>query len=68
MHGSKGAIVFRDPFESDRVGGITDWDEQGWQSLVTDPDVPPTAAKSRPVTSMESNTPRVACHMRESAA
>ena len=40
MHGSKGAVLFRDPLESDRVWGIFDWDEQGWQSFVTDPDVP----------------------------
>ena len=40
-HGSKGAAVFRDPFESDRVWGIFDWDEQGWQSFVSDPEVPP---------------------------
>ena len=41
QHGSKGATVFRDPVESDRVWVIFDWDEQGWQSFVTDPDVPP---------------------------
>ena len=44
MHGSKGAVLFRDPFEGDRVWGIFDWDEQGWQSFVTDPDVPPILA------------------------
>jgi len=40
-HGSKGAAVFRDPSESDRVWAIFDWDEQGWQSFVSDPEVPP---------------------------
>ena len=40
-HGSKGAAVFRDPSESDRVWVIFDWDAQGWQSFVSDPDVPP---------------------------
>ena len=40
-HGSKGAVVFRDPSESGRVWAIFDWDEQGWQSFVSDPDVPP---------------------------
>lgn len=40
-HGSKGAIVFRDPVESDRVWVAFDWDEEGWQSFVSDPDVPP---------------------------
>ena len=39
-HGSKGAVVFRDPFDSNRVWGIFDWDEQGWQSFVSDPEVP----------------------------
>ena len=40
-HGSKGATIFRDPAEEDRVWVIFDWDEQGWQSFVSDPDVPP---------------------------
>ncbi len=41
LHGSKGATVFRDPAEDDRVWVIFDWDEQGWQSFVSDPEVPP---------------------------
>ena len=40
-HGSKGAVVFRDPNQSDRVWVIFDWNEQGWQSFVSDPSVPP---------------------------
>ena len=40
QHGSKGSFVFRDPNESDRVWVIFDWDEQGWQSFVSDPEVP----------------------------
>src|SRR6476619_2683859 len=40
-HGSKGAQVFRDPNESDRVWVLFDWDEEGWQSFVSDPEVPP---------------------------
>ena len=40
-HGSKGAQVFRDPNEGDRVWVLFDWDEEGWQSFVSDPDVPP---------------------------
>jgi len=43
-HGSKGAVVFRDPSEIGRVWAIFDWDEQGWQSFVSDPDVPPLLA------------------------
>jgi quinol monooxygenase YgiN len=39
-HGCKGAHVFRDPNESDRVWAIFDWDEAGWQSFTSDPDVP----------------------------
>jgi hypothetical protein len=41
QHGSKGSTVFRDPNESDRVWVIFDWDEKGWQSFVSDPEVPP---------------------------
>jgi hypothetical protein len=52
QHGSKGAIVFRDPSEADRVWVAFDWDERGWQSFVSDPDVPPilkeAGHKSRP--------------------
>jgi len=40
-HGSKGALVFRDPGEDDRVWVLFDWDEQGWASFVSDPEVPP---------------------------
>ncbi len=38
--GARGARVFRDPNESDRVWAIFDWDEAGWQSFTSDPDVP----------------------------
>jgi hypothetical protein len=41
QHGSKGATVFRDPSEDDRVWVIFDWDPEGWQSFVSDPEVPP---------------------------
>lgn len=40
QHGSKGALVFHDPNESDRVWVVFDWDEKGWQSFVSDPEVP----------------------------
>jgi len=39
-HGSKDALVFRDPNQADRVWVIFDWDEKGWQSFVSDPEVP----------------------------
>jgi hypothetical protein len=41
QHGSKGAKVFRDPNEGDRVWVLFDWDEEGWQGFVSDPEVPP---------------------------
>lgn len=41
QHGSKGALVFRDPSEDARVWVVYDWDEKGWQSYVSDPEVPP---------------------------
>jgi quinol monooxygenase YgiN len=40
-HGSKGATVFRDPNQDDRVWVIFDWDADGWTSFVSDPEVPP---------------------------
>jgi hypothetical protein len=40
-HGSRGAAVFRDPVETDRVWVIFDWDEQGFKNFVSDPEVPP---------------------------
>jgi hypothetical protein len=45
-HGSKGAIVYRDPFADDRAWVIFDWDEQGWMSFVSDPEVPPILAQA----------------------
>jgi hypothetical protein len=40
-HGSKGALVFRDPNQDDRVWVIFDWDAQGFQRFASDPEVPP---------------------------
>ena len=39
QHGSKGAQVFRDPNDENRVWTIFDWDEAGWQSFISDPEV-----------------------------
>src|SRR4029079_18557530 len=36
QHGSKGAVIFHDPAEADRVWVVFDWDEKGWQSFVSD--------------------------------
>ena len=41
QHGSKGSAVCRDPNEEDRVWVVFDWDAEGWQGFVSDPDVPP---------------------------
>jgi hypothetical protein len=41
QHGSKGSTVFRDPTEANRVWALFDWDEEGWASFVSDPEVPP---------------------------
>jgi hypothetical protein len=40
-HGSKGATVFRDPNEDDRVWVLYDWDEERLQNFLSDPEVPP---------------------------
>jgi hypothetical protein len=40
-HGSKGALIFRDPSEDDRVWVIFDWDTEGWGRFASDPEVPP---------------------------
>jgi hypothetical protein len=40
QHGSRGSTVFRDPNEDDRVWVLFDWDEEGWQNFVSDPEVP----------------------------
>ena len=40
LHGSKGAMVYADPSEADRVWVIFDWDEEGFKKFVSDPSVP----------------------------
>jgi heme-degrading monooxygenase HmoA len=40
QHGSQGSHVFRDPTEQDRVWVVFDWDEEGWHSFISDPEVP----------------------------
>jgi quinol monooxygenase YgiN len=39
-HGSKGAQVFRDSEDPNRVFAVFDWDDEGWQSYASDPRVP----------------------------
>jgi hypothetical protein len=40
QHGSAGSTVFRDPNDADRVWVLFDWDEEGFQNFLSDPDVP----------------------------
>jgi hypothetical protein len=40
-HGSKGSTVYHDPSQGDRVWAIFDWDQEGFQSFLADPEVPP---------------------------
>ena len=51
-HGSKGSTVFRDPNQDDRVWVLFDWDEEGFEKFLSDPEVPPiikeAGHKSRP--------------------
>ncbi len=39
-HGSKGATVYRDPMEENRVWVLFDWDNAGWTAFATDPETP----------------------------
>ncbi len=40
QHGSKGAHVFRDPTDADRIWVVFDWDMEGYTNLLSDPDMP----------------------------
>jgi hypothetical protein len=54
QHGSKGALVFRDPNQDDQVWVVFDWDEKGLRSFESDPEVLPivneAGLKTRPQT------------------
>ena len=39
-HGSQGARVFRDPNDGDRLWVIFDMDDEGYESLMSDPEMP----------------------------
>jgi len=39
-YGSKGATVFRDPNEEDRVWVLFDWDVEGFKNFAADPETP----------------------------
>jgi quinol monooxygenase YgiN len=38
-HGSKGAHVFRDPNDDNRIWVVFDWDDAGYQELLADPEM-----------------------------
>ena len=40
QHGSKGSTVFRDPTDETSVWVLFDWDAEGWQNFISDPEVP----------------------------
>jgi hypothetical protein len=40
QHGSKGSHVFRDPNQDDRLWVVFDWDEEGFDNFLSDPEVP----------------------------
>jgi hypothetical protein len=40
QYGSKGSHVFRDPNDDARVLVVFDWDEEGYEKLMSDPDMP----------------------------
>jgi hypothetical protein len=40
QHGSKGSHVFRDPADDNRIWVLFDWDEEGYKSFLSDPEVP----------------------------
>ena len=43
QHGSKGALVFRDPNQDDRLWVIFDWDPEGWKAFAGQGALPDSA-------------------------
>ena len=41
QHGSQGSHVFRDPNDDERLWVVFDLDDEGYQNLISDPDMPP---------------------------
>ena len=56
QYGSKGSYVFRDPSDDSRVWVVFDWDEEGFEKFLSDPDMPAIfkegGLKGRPVAAM----------------
>ena len=40
QHGCRGSRVYRDPNDDGRIWVAFDWDEEGFQRFLSDPDVP----------------------------
>ena len=40
QYGSRGSHVFLDPNDDTRVWVVLEWDEEGYQKLLSDPDMP----------------------------
>lgn len=40
-HGCRGSRVFRDPGEADRIWVLFDWDKEGFEGFLADPEVQP---------------------------
>jgi heme-degrading monooxygenase HmoA len=40
QHGSQGSRVFRDPDDPNRALVVFEWDEDGYQELLSDPEMP----------------------------
>ena len=40
QYGSKSATVLRDPNDEGRLWVVFDWDLEGWQNFISDPEVP----------------------------
>jgi hypothetical protein len=38
--GSQGSLVFRDPSDDNRVWVAFDWDDEGYEKLMSDPEMP----------------------------
>ncbi|MFZ1940241.1 MAG: hypothetical protein WBA18_11565 [Terracidiphilus sp.] len=57
QHGSKGALVFRDPNQDDQVWVVFDWDEKGLQNFESDPAVLPIVSEAGLKTRPQTATP-----------
>jgi hypothetical protein len=40
QHGSEGSHVFRDPNDEDRIWAVLDMEQEAWNDLMSDPEMP----------------------------